>query len=689
MKHVLIIANQLPVEPSVLADYRQRFADAGAEVQVGIYQDPTGLGLDAHWFGDPANAPRPKPWASARSTPGRAAWLFARRDPWIAEHARAADILVALDPNAVYTVWELAQRHPRAEACNGLAAGLKALPEPPSGGAGASWLPARIGIGLRGVRRISARGADAVYRRAVGTRVLRTSVGAKVWGAVATASWLTEPIRADVALRVHQGLVRAGKAPLAKTTTRAAVGALEDATTRAEVLTAAAQAEFRLGQVPGVLDLAIAANVEVADEWLRRDPGRAPSAFWRAMAMATNRILHVDRLASPLIDDPGRFLAAFRKSTLANRLRAPRGRTAPMAPRPTDRPLRLLIATCGNDRPVDEIGGRYENRPDVEVRFLDLAADPSRQEMLNRAGPTIKHLLDPTSPVGSRVEDWLGPHVDWADTVLVDGCDVTASMFTLLDPGTTRIVVRVHGPETFTVWPHLIDFTRVDELVFVSEHWRDLTTTVFPQLLEPDAPQSRVIAPALDLQRFVGPKPAAARFIIGLIGIGAVTEDPRWAIDVLGHLRRHDERYQLRLIGPEIDPTASVAARQYVNKYRAALAKFPAVVQAGAELAEVGVILNSSVREAFPIGLVEGAASAAVPMVRDWPAFAGKPHGARTLFPADWVVDTTEEAAKRILAATVDEETWREEGRLASAHAISEWDWTQRVRAEFDRLLLP
>ena len=85
---------------------------------------------------------------------------------------------------------------------------------------------------------------------------------------------------------------------------------------------------------------------------------------------------------------------------------------------------------------------------------------------------------------------------------------------------------------------------------------------------------------------------------------------------------------------------------------------------------------------------MEGAASGAVPVVRDWPFFAGRPNGARTLYPPGWVVGTPEEAAERILEVTATEESWREAGARAAEHAMTCWDWTV-VAPRFDRLILP
>lgn len=104
-------------------------------------------------------------------------------------------------------------------------------------------------------------------------------------------------------------------------------------------------------------------------------------------------------------------------------------------------------------------------------------------------------------------------------------------------------------------------------------------------------------------------------------------------------------------------------------------------------LTDIGVILSSSVREGCHVGLMEGAASAAVPVVRDWPFYAGKPNGARTLYPEGWVVESAEEAARRILEVTASEESWRAAGKLASEHALTNWDWSV-VKDDFDELFL-
>lgn len=539
-------------------------------------------------------------------------------------------------------------------------------------------------------------GVHAVLRGATSGRVVRTRPGRAFWRGVVAAPGLPDPVRAGLANRLQHSLIRAGypgdAAALARTATRRISADLP----RRDVRAGLVAAELDAGRVPPDLHAVWAAHIEAADVLLARgDRVGAARTLSRALPLGFHRVPHFDRLSSPLAEDPAAFLAPVRHSH-ALRLLNGHARARPAAPRPAGRPLRLLIATRANANFLDEIRRRYGAHPEVETRFLDLAADPVREPLTRRTDAMIAHLLGADPGYGRAVAAWLGPHLRWADTVLVDWCVSTAVLVTLLDPGDTRVIVRLHSFELFSRWPHLVNLARLDDLVVVAPHMADLARAVLPRLAGEDGPRVSVIPNAMTLDRYRRDKPDAARFTVGLVGVNSVAKDPRWAVRVLGLLRERDPRYRLVLIGAGLDPAASPAVREYDRLLAADLAPWEATgaaVRVGhttdvpAALREVGVILSSSVRESFHCALVEGAASGAVPVVRDWPFFAGRPHGARTLFPADWVVDTPAEAAARILATTATDAAWRREGRAAAEHAARTWDWS--VTAErYDRLLL-
>jgi glycosyltransferase involved in cell wall biosynthesis len=172
----------------------------------------------------------------------------------------------------------------------------------------------------------------------------------------------------------------------------------------------------------------------------------------------------------------------------------------------------------------------------------------------------------------------------------------------------------------------------------------------------------------VDVERYVLPKSEAARTTLGMVGWAQQVKDPLWTLEVLAALRRHDPRWRLRLIGADFavdaaNPVEREAAQAFhermADPHVADGVDFVGYTSRLPEhLREIGWAVSSSRREGFHIGLVEMAASGAVPVVRDWPVYAGI-GGAATLFPADWVSTTPAEAAERILRIS-DSGTWQD-----------------------------
>jgi glycosyltransferase involved in cell wall biosynthesis len=707
MVNVLMVAGILPPRRHVLAQALEQFRDKGATVHIACFFDAGQMGLD-----DGAAQLRSLPDIAASQPPGfrraveradvtRKVWLHARRDPWVRQRARSADVLVALDPGAIHTVWQLAQRNRAADAIYGLTASLRAVQARAADPARYARRRAmRPGpspmLPLRTARRGIVDGARMFVRRAFGPRLMRVGLVQAFWRLAVSAPGLPDRLRIKLVERVHTGMTAADQ--------RAAAARVLDGAGRrlrprpkAGLLRRLATAELARGRVPDSLLAAVRAELALADAALDLgDAARAGTSLARVVPLLFSRVAHFDSPTSPLAEDPAGFLAPLHSSAVGRALASPRGRSAAAAPKPAGRPLRLLFVHHGNDNFLAEIRDRYESLPDTEVRLLDLGADPMREPLTRRNPQLFEHLLTGTSGYGRTVEEWLGPHVRWADTVFVDWCVVSAAMITMIDPGDTRIIIRLHSFEAWKIWPQVVDYSRVDDMVFVSEHLRDLTLSAVPRLLADGAPRLHVISNAMDLRRYPRQKAADARFNLGMVGIGTIAKDPRWAVRVLRVLRQRDPRYRLLLIGSDFDAKDGAAAKRYSKHFHAeiidleeagAVRRLGQVDDVPAALADVGVIVSSSLRESFHCGLVEGVASGAVPVVRDWPFFAGRPHGAHTLFPEDWVVDTPEQAAERILKLTATEDGWREAGRVASAHALAAWDWTV-TSGDFDRLLL-
>ncbi|MFD4234135.1 glycosyltransferase family 1 protein [Streptomyces sp. NPDC058542] len=700
MTDVLMIAGSTP-KATVVAAAVDKFRQLGARVHLVGNFKAADIDADLGWATVrkvPAGGPASKHVqrkTDAMRFPERL-WFHLERDRTAQAAVRSADLVVALDNRAVYSAWRISQSRRQPEVFFGLAAGLRALEKRlETGAAQPEHVPGPLTVATDGLRRrVRTLPAD-LLRNATGPLALRSRVGARAWRAAVSAPGVPDSLRMTATEQVIEGMWLAGRQSGALVTARAAAEKLADPAIKAQLLDNVASRVIRNGRTPANLTDAVTAYLDLADR--RHAAGEltaAADALLHATKLAFHRVVHIDQVSSPLAADPAKFIAPFRKSTAASAVVRPKGRLTPAAAPPRDRPLRLLVATTSNANFLHLIRSHYEANPDVELRFLDMAEHPGMKRLNGAAQRHIEHRLGGEPLFAHGVEQQLRPYLDWADTVFVDWCVAPAALFTVVDPGDTRIVVRLHSYEAFTRWPHMMDFSRVDDVVFVADHIRDLSVASIPGLGGEHAPRTHVIDNGMDLANFRRMKDPATRFNLGLVGIGQVAKDPLWALKVLKELRERDERYRLFLIGGDMGRPSN-AAKAYARKLEKALrplVESGAVVRVGSTddvpgaLEDVGVILSTSVREGCHVGLMEGAASGAVPVVRDWPFFAGRENGAGTLYPAEWIVGTPEAAVERVLSLTASDESWRNAGKLATEHALTTWDWPV-VRLDFDRLL--
>jgi glycosyltransferase involved in cell wall biosynthesis len=189
------------------------------------------------------------------------------------------------------------------------------------------------------------------------------------------------------------------------------------------------------------------------------------------------------------------------------------------------------------------------------------------------------------------------------------------------------------------------------------------------------------------------PKHPDAAYTLGLVGWNNVTKDPAWALDLLEALRAKDDRWTLRLVGHNfpLSNLTGPATAYRDDLMRRIEALGDAVQRPGftddvpEALRHIGVILSSSRREGTHEGLIQGVASGAFPVVRDWP-YVARWGGARTLFPDEWVVQTPQEGADRIVAAMAQGPIGAQ-GEALAEWTIARYDWSV-VRPQLDALLL-
>jgi glycosyltransferase involved in cell wall biosynthesis len=390
----------------------------------------------------------------------------------------------------------------------------------------------------------------------------------------------------------------------------------------------------------------------------------------RAQGVLFHRTLHFDQAESPLAADAAGFLAPWHESAVGAAV------TARVAPAVTwqGRPDRLAILSYKNmtfvpplERALSELGVGSHRVDLADVAPGGVPLSPLQQLGARLRGPA-------TGPWTAELDAALGD----ADAVLVDWGQRGAVAASLPADRTRRTIVRLHSFEAFTVFPHLVDWSAVDDLVFVGPHLRDL---LVPQLrgFDPATTATHVLPISVDAGHWLRPKSEQAARTLAVVGWAAPAKDAVWALDLLAALRADDPSYRLLLVGKEPAADGPAGVRQYRE---AVLARLEQADVAGAVervaftpdvatlLQDVGWVVSSSVRESLHLAVVEGAASGAVPVVRDWPMLKAY-DGPRQLFPADWVVDDLDAAVARVRATAEDRDA---HGAAAASAAKERFD---------------
>jgi glycosyltransferase involved in cell wall biosynthesis len=264
------------------------------------------------------------------------------------------------------------------------------------------------------------------------------------------------------------------------------------------------------------------------------------------------------------------------------------------------------------------------------------------------------------------------------ETIFVEWGQRAAVVLSHLARKDQRIVVRIHSYEPFTIFPHLIDAAGVDQLIFVSNIIRNLVFESTPHL----ASIPTVVLPnAMDLAKFTPEKSHKAAKTLTMLGYGNPEKDPKWTLHLLKDLLKSDAEWRLQCVGHFFPRTARPADVRYSEEFTALITELELdnhvdlvgqVDDVSDALRDTGWIISASIRESFHQAVAEGAASGAVPVVRNWPGVA-QWGGPADVYPSDWVVTTPQEAAARIRSL---ESTRIETGLAAREWVLSNLDWS-------------
>lgn len=402
-----------------------------------------------------------------------------------------------------------------------------------------------------------------------------------------------------------------------------------------------------------------------------------------ALQLVFHRELHSDRPTGPLTQDPAGYLAPLRDTRIWQLLTTPSQRSDQVTPVPGRRSVTILPGAYPRfaERLVEAISARR----DLKVSTLDLRElDPRFGTMGGWPFAVTQRLK---AGLGEQVRWSAPPKIKKSAVVIADWADKGAVWASLVTPPRVRLVVRVHAVDALRPWIHLVDWGRVDELVVVSEHIKNLVTGALGAALDgvkirvtPPPVPNRLPEPDQD------PHELPHRTLV-MVGWAQRVKDPLMALDILAELRSTEPDWRLLLVGPDFVDGAVASGRIYAEQFRArAMADDvrDAIVYTGYRddvdvvLRSATHLLNTSVREGQPQAVIEGMTAGAIPVIREWPQFA-RQRAARGIYGDRWVVDTVEEAVAMIRATSTPEDFRRERA------AVHHWLTARRESVNADR----
>lgn len=422
------------------------------------------------------------------------------------------------------------------------------------------------------------------------------------------------------------------------------------------------------GSAPGGLAQVVAGTLRGADRALAAGDTRlAADLAVIGAGLLLHPGLHVDVASSRLADDTPAYLAPFRESATMRALAAARPPSAGGRPRRPG-PRRVVVLPGAYPRFAQPLVAALRARPDLSVQVLTLGDTTPSFRWLGTDPELVRARLelgpDEQDAEGSWPAAFTPPQearlaLAEADVVVADWADKGAVWATLFAPEDARLVIRVHGADTLGLWVHVMDWSRVDAVVTVSPHHASLLDAVLENRA---VPGPSTVLPALAVPNVVAlghptGRPAREPRTLGLVGWGKRVKDPLWAVEVLARLRAREGDWRLRLVGHGL-PVAPGSDEAYARAFSercsrpdvaGAIDLVPYTDDIAGEVARLGFILSSSLRESFHLGLLEGVLGGAVPVVRDWPFYSAH-GGAGALYPAEWVVPDVDAALSRIWA---------------------------------------
>ncbi len=244
--------------------------------------------------------------------------------------------------------------------------------------------------------------------------------------------------------------------------------------------------------------------------------------------------------------------------------------------------------------------------------------------------------------------------IKWADIVWLEWTNEMAVFATNQIPEiqNKKVVCRLHSYEAFTQFPDKINWTNIDQLIFVGDHIKRILHELHPNLnINPD--KEIIVSNGVDLDKFkfLVHKPGYNLSVLAHINY---KKDPSAWIQIINKLKEIDNRYKLHVGGDFQDPRYKIYF-DYIKKEMNLENNFILhgwINEVDKFLEDKDYTLSTSIHEGHPYNILESMARGIKPVILNY-------SGAKEQWPNELIYNTIDEAVEKITELTYDSESYR------------------------------
>ncbi|EAQ65699.1 glycosyl transferase, group 1 [Marinomonas sp. MED121] len=243
--------------------------------------------------------------------------------------------------------------------------------------------------------------------------------------------------------------------------------------------------------------------------------------------------------------------------------------------------------------------------------------------------------------------------IEKADVIFVDWLNHNA--FWALDtlPTNKKIIIRVHSYEVFSFFPCVINFGRVDGLIFISHGIKEVFLELWGWMLP-----KGILIDVIDNIRLPRKELTIDQSgnlnrskTIGMMQYAQSVKGFRFALNVFKKIYQIDNSYRFLLCGhklSEISSSENELLTKEINDFPSGVIIELGYINDVREYFEkVGFILSTSEREGSHESIIQGMSYGCIPIIRNWPLLSPF-NAAQKAFPMCNIIESEDEAVKKI-----------------------------------------